>query len=326
LKFLEEYCADCLEITNVSGNGDGTINLTVQITHPFPDNPEYTGFDVKGIIMFTGSHELPWWDMEIFPFGTSGDHHYFYVSWALKGDPEVLNPDGYSVHWSPYWESGSTLPIFNYYEGKYTNGTPTANINAYRNFYSDENRHMFAVDNSVYQTYHISLPPGPVTAGYAVEALWVPPSVEPVTNPVTDFPWSANQPEPYYLQFVVNDGEPIADADWNPPSCHKVRFEYNRWPDMPDEMDVSRITYPPWNNGESWIVAGQSGLQPDQCSNPPTDVIWLPGGSATFPIPSGYENGIYRGVAVLHAAGIPPFPFHEDYFVYDIFDFTIDTQ
>ncbi|HEX9744555.1 MAG TPA: hypothetical protein VGB30_03925, partial [bacterium] len=71
---------------------------------------------------------------------------------------------------------------------------------------------------------------------------------------------------------------------------------------------------------------GQSGLQPDQCSNPPTDVIWLPGGSATFPIPSGYENGIYRGVAVLHAAGIPPFPFHEDYFVYDIFDFTIDTQ
>ena len=49
LKFLEENCANCLEITEIKNNGDSTIDLTVRITHPFPGFPEYTGFDVKGM-------------------------------------------------------------------------------------------------------------------------------------------------------------------------------------------------------------------------------------------------------------------------------------
>ena len=57
LKFLESYCADCLQITKIKNNGDSTIDLTVRITHPFAGHPEYTGFDVKGIIMFNGSYE-----------------------------------------------------------------------------------------------------------------------------------------------------------------------------------------------------------------------------------------------------------------------------
>ena len=59
LKFLESYCSDCLKITQIKNNGDGTIDLTVKITHPFKGFPQYTGFDVKGIIMFQGSHEIP---------------------------------------------------------------------------------------------------------------------------------------------------------------------------------------------------------------------------------------------------------------------------
>ena len=58
LKFLESYCTDCLKIMGIKNNGDGTIDLTVQITHPFKGHPEYTGLDVKGIIMFNGSHAL----------------------------------------------------------------------------------------------------------------------------------------------------------------------------------------------------------------------------------------------------------------------------
>jgi hypothetical protein len=137
LKFLEEKGNNFLKITKIKNNGDGTIDLTVKITHPFMGHPELTGFDVKGIIMFNGSWSNP-------------GYKYFYpypnpmrVSWREFGDPQVLNADGYSIRWSPSYDSGSTQPILNYWPGKYSIGTPTANINAYLNFYTDENRHMF---------------------------------------------------------------------------------------------------------------------------------------------------------------------------------------
>jgi len=208
LKFLEEYCEDCLEITSIYNNGDGTININVKIQHPFPDNPEYTGFDVKGIIMFNGSWEANWSSYVSFPFdGTA------IVSYREYGDPELLNPDGYTPRWCPTWESGSEMPIFNYLPGKYTNGEPTANINGFINFFTDEERHMFRVGESVTQTYHIALPPGPLVAGYAVDACWEPPTVTPVTDPLNDFPFSANQPEPYYFRLVLNNDEVIEDLD-----------------------------------------------------------------------------------------------------------------
>ena len=76
LKFLESYCTDCLKITNIKKNGDSTIDLTVQITHPFIAHPEYTGFDVKGIIMFQGSREYvtehPYFLFTLRPIGRPG--------------------------------------------------------------------------------------------------------------------------------------------------------------------------------------------------------------------------------------------------------------
>ena len=124
LKFLESYCTDCLKITGIKNNGDGTIDLTVQITHPFKDHPEYTGFDVKGIIMFNGSHAL---DTSYYganfidcPFPNPS-----LVSWKEMGDPEVLNAEGYTRRWAVSYQSGSSLPMFNYWKGKYANGVPT---------------------------------------------------------------------------------------------------------------------------------------------------------------------------------------------------------
>ena len=91
-------------------------------------------------------------------------------------------------------ETGSDKPIYNYSPGKYSNGTPRANINGYLNFYT-ENRHMFSCNKSVTRVYHIWLPPGqPVVAGYAVDACWEPATVTPVKDPIADFPVSANQP------------------------------------------------------------------------------------------------------------------------------------
>jgi len=221
MKFLEGGCSNCLKLAGIKNNGDGTIDLTVDITHPFPGHPEYTGFDAKGIIMFQGSHEIPAkWDwLPVYPDN-------FRLSWRLLGDPEVLNAEGYTYYWSPWYDSGSSQPIFNYWKGKYSNGTPTANINAYLYFYSNENRYMFECEETVTRVYHIWLPPGPVAAGYAVDACWMPPDVTPVTDPAADFPRTANQPEAYHFKCVYNDGQPL-DGFWimMSPSLAKARGE-----------------------------------------------------------------------------------------------------
>ena len=259
-KFLEQYCTDCLQITNITNNGDGTIDLTVRITHPFTGHPEYTGFDVKGIIMFNGSHTVHWHSLEIYPYGEESNHNYFYISWAELGDAEVLNRDGYTVRWSPWWDSGSSLPILSYWHGKYTIGTPTANINAYKNFYTDEERHMFRDDGSVSREYHIYLPPGPIAAGYAVEACWEPPLVTPVTDPLNDFPITANQEEPYYFRFVVNDGEPVTEEVLTfeyEGDCSYARFEWSQWYGDPPHQAAQSWPYYP-----DWVVRNQSAFEP----------------------------------------------------------------
>jgi len=232
-KFLESYCTDCLKIKNIKNNGDETIDLTITIAHPFSGHPEFTGFDVKGIIMFEGSHEIP---DNIFKYPLYPQN--FRASWRLLGDPEVLNADGYTYRWSPWYDSGSTLPIFNYWPGKFSNGTPTANINAFLNFYSMEERHIFESDAKVERTYTIFLPPGPVIAGYAIEACWEPPVNTPVDDPVNDFPITANQPECYSFNCVLNDGLPVTSDD---PCCnitdvsiHEARAEIYFWYIHPD--------------------------------------------------------------------------------------------
>ncbi|MFH1514446.1 MAG: hypothetical protein ABIG42_03205 [bacterium] len=226
-KFLEEYCTDCLKITKIKNNGDSTIDLTIKVEHPFTGYPEYTGFDVKGIIMFNGSHYLRWDSKTIFPYKDD-----FIISWRDTGDPELLNPDGYTPRWCPTWDSDSPLPIFNYWPGKYSSGIPTANVNGYINFYTDDERHMFRVNQSVEQIYHIYLPPGPVAAGYAIEASWEPPIVTPVTDPINDFPISANQVEPYYCNLLINNGEPITYdpcCGYGPDHCDDYKVITRQW-------------------------------------------------------------------------------------------------
>jgi len=237
-----------LQITQVKNNGDGTIDLTVRIDHPFNGFPQYTGFDVKGIIMFNGSYEYPWPSNDII-----WPDEIIRLSWRETGDAEVIDPDGYTERWSPHYESGSDMPIFNYWEGKYASGVPNADLNAYLNFYTDEERHMFTVDGIVYRTYTIYLPPGPLVAGYAVEACWEPPLVTPVTDPLNDFPITANQPEPYHFEYVVNNGEVITDCDdcCFYINCDKVRIELQQW----NEVTNNQFKIG-WPDGiiDTWII------------------------------------------------------------------------
>ena len=231
LKFLEQYCTDCLKIDKLTNNGDGTVDLTVTIKHPFANHPEFTGFDVKGIIIFNGSHLMTTGNGATYWLELPPDQ--FRVSWRELGDPQVLNPDGYVRRWSLSYDSGSDLPMFNYWKGKHANGEPNADVNAYLNFCSTEERHMFAVDAKVTRTYKLWLPPGePIVAGYAVEACWEPPTVTPVKDPLNDFPSSANQPEAYYVKWVLNNGEPLkynGDCCEGNGDCSDLWVEIKQW-------------------------------------------------------------------------------------------------
>ena len=305
LKFLEEYCTDCLKITNIHNNGDSTIDLTVQIKHPFKGFPQYTGFDVKGILMFDGS----WTNEGHFYYPPWPDP--FRVSWRGLGDPQVLNADGYTLRWSPSYDSGSTQPIFNYYEGKYANGTPTANLNAYKNFYTHENRHMFITDGIVTKTYTIWLPPGEaVTAGYAVEACWEPPLKMPVTDPINDFPSTANQPEAYEFKIVLNSGEVITDPDCcnspiHPSKCHAVSKQWGGH----TALAVAIFSEFYSQLGAVWPVC---------------DDEWPELYCGVF-YPQNFPDGDHIGVGI-NFKGVVNYPPYGTEMAYTVFEFTIDFE
>ena len=323
LKFLEETCTNCLQITGIHNNGDGTIDLTVQITHPFPGMPQFTGFDVKGIIMFEGSHDL----------GHSPENKPLYpqnysCSSRLLGDPELLNPDGYTYRWSPWYDSGSSMPIFNYWPGKYSNGTPTANINGYMNYYSNETRHMFECNAEVSRTYHISLPPGPLVVGYAVEACWEPPLVTPVINPADDFPVTANQPEAYHFKVVYNDGEPVTDInccneddDFDTWSVYEARVELDLWympfpPDIPYDNEFQLLER---STEIDWWSEGYGSVDFDQHCDGPDNWYCIRGGTFFY-----NPAGTFKCLAIENHVdpGGPTIPVK--YPAFDIFEVVIE--
>jgi hypothetical protein len=325
LKFLESYCTDCVKIIKIKKNGDGTIDATVRITHPFPDNPEFTGFDVKGIIIFKGSHELEWNSKYVFPFSNPAR-----VSWKELGDPELLNPDGFTPYWCPEWDSGSSAPIFNYYPGKYSHGTPTANINAFINFYTDEERHMFRVGKSVEKVYHIWLPSGSVALGYAVDACWEPPISTPVLDPINDFPVAANQPEAYHFKYVINAGNPITEASCcgtytecaNPDvGCKNLWVEKLAWSEKKPEHGFA--IFFPHPLGYPQVYPFDSG---GAClSDPPGNPEWqCTGWAGSKQITELWPNGKYRGAACIHFG--EPYIVYTHQAAYDVFDFTIDIK
>jgi hypothetical protein len=290
VKFLESYCSNCLKIKGIKNNGDGTVDVTVEITHPFTGFPQYTGFDVKGIIMFKGSHEIPdnLSKLPLYP-------QNYLLSWRRLGDPELLNADGFTYYWSPYYDSGSSQPIFKYYPGKYSHGTPTANMNGFLNFYTNENRHMFEVGKSVERVYHIWLPSGPVAAGYAVDGCWEPPTTMPVTNPANDFPYSANEPECYQFSVVINEGNPIETGmccNIGQSSVYEGRVETNLWYNLNPKYDCPDCRWVGmWNETMKF---SKTGYSTDKCDAPPEHPNWRCLGELDF---FNYDDGTYQLLA-----------------------------
>ena len=207
-------CNNCLMIGKPIPQPDGkTFKVQVMLTHPFPQQPQFTGFDVRGTIMFPATRKwesaMGLWGIKVVSDGswipdTLLDYMPVYFSLAEDGGGQLLNKDGYTFYLYP--GLGSVLPpqyqapIFNYSKGVHANGPdPDSTVNGFKLFTNDPERRMFKVDHTIVRTYHIAPPAGEFIFGYVVDACWAPPTTLPVTDPINDFPWWANCEDGYIL-------------------------------------------------------------------------------------------------------------------------------
>jgi len=195
---------NCIKIERIEVLPEGDLAVDISIKHPY-NNPVYTGFDVRGILMFPSSQYIP--DNELRklagrePFGM----WWYRFASSEKGDAQLMNPDGYTSIFAPddryswgSYELEEGYPIFEYFEGQLASGENLGTVNGFKRYHSNETRHMFEVGRTITRTFIIRPPAdGPVLASYAVYAHWIDPLVMPVTNPATDFPPEANSPMPY---------------------------------------------------------------------------------------------------------------------------------
>jgi len=221
---------NCINIWKIKLLPGGDLAVSISITHPYND-PCYTGFDVKGIIMFPSSQLIS--DPEIYEnrYGKPPSTWFMRFASYRKGDAELMNPDGHTIIWAPdrqerqqwQFELEEGYPIFGYYKGRMASGEDIGVINGFKTYYTHQNRHMFQPGYTVTRTFIIRPPAeGPIQASYAVYAHWAPPSVYPVKNPAVDFPPEANSPIPY--EFRIEQVGPID-------------------PDAPDEVDAESILW-----------------------------------------------------------------------------------
>ncbi len=202
-QFLEEGpCTSCLSIMPPIIPQTYGMDVTLALTHPFPGLDQYTGFDVRGIVLLEGTY-----DFDIFSMLTTR---------AGAGDPSVLNHDGWTTAFNAI---DYTLPgILGYSPGTMippppTWSNPDNNLNAFKAFYSagqsedDGGRRAFFAGDAVSRTYEIQFNTAePLRFWYAVDASWE----EPVGSApweLDDFEPDANCPEAYRFDFSVVSGE-----------------------------------------------------------------------------------------------------------------------
>ncbi len=188
--FLETSpCTDCLRITNPVFYPDNRLSVDLTLTHPFHNLPEYTGFDVRGILATDSDFEFP----------LSGRK----IAWG-DGLPRLLLPNGYTSVFNPTeFDPNSPGPaVLKYINGKWaTVESPDATLNAYSAFQRGTPRRMFASGDFETKTVWLHVPYGPVQFGYIVDACWAP--VDEVIDPLVDFPPEANCLEAYRVDVLV---------------------------------------------------------------------------------------------------------------------------
>ncbi|MCX6647664.1 MAG: hypothetical protein NTY09_15075 [bacterium] len=220
LKFLEVGpCSDCFRIVgfNFPGPGYENLNVDIRIDHPFNDLL-YSAFDVRGIIMFNGSHEFPAIDK------TTSD--------PSIGEGSLLNADGYTALYNASTLTAPVGDLQKYFPGKLSTATvPNSDINGYIYFRSDDpanNRNAFYADSFDVKTFSMKLPTEVFVIGYAVDASWWLPVSEPVDDPLTDFGADANCTEPWKIE-AKDIGPGLTEED----GSAKIQIDVYDWQGNP---------------------------------------------------------------------------------------------
>ncbi len=196
LKFLEPPPPLRMQLHNLEIDGD-KIDVDVELIHPFPGLDRFTGFDVCGIVITSGS---------ITGFSDPD------IVIAGEGDTRLVNADGLTRWWNPReFPYNETIPIWGYIDGGM--GTPdeiaefSATLNGYKYFadglgvdddlteLDHAGRGTFGAGSAHMRHYTIELDAG-LVFNYAIDASWLPPETDPVVVP-DSFPDSANREEPY---------------------------------------------------------------------------------------------------------------------------------
>jgi len=256
-------CPNCLATGPIQPKGDGTFKIDVTLKHPFPGMPRYTGFDVRGVVIFPATHHWYLWEDELHLMSyLPGDawedpnpYTEFSFSRAEQGGGQLLNADGYSYYFSPSFPQVKKPPICNYQKGKFAIGNNDeldSTVNPYLQFQNIEERRIFTCDAVITRTYHIQPPQGAFKFGYVVDASWVPPTKTPVTNPAKDFPDWANAEDGYTLG--VQQVKPISKQ--GPGTDHKViewKLRHNEACSPEEGLRFAYVLAPGLWGSDDWI-------------------------------------------------------------------------
>lgn len=209
-----------ISLAAVPGESDlanGLFVADITLTHPLANKPQFSGFDVMGILMTKGS-------VDVGP-----------LKFAGTSDTRLLNADGYTRWWNP---AEFTSPgMFGYTQGNLS-PTPasilTATVNPYKYFAdalsptstmsavqnapldADNGRGIFSSGASNTRRYQIQfeMNPGPkVQFGYAIGASWLLPDPNPPNEVPDDFPINANQPEAYNIAIADKANSLFYDSE-----------------------------------------------------------------------------------------------------------------
>jgi len=198
-------CSYCLTLGKPKIDPDGSIEIKVTLRHPFLAQPKYTGFDVRGTIMFPATR---YWKTKgymytVYQYPVFEGKIPLYFSRSEDGGAQLLNADGYTFYLFPGLDLGPEFdqPVFNYSKGVHAYGPdPDSTVNGFKLFTNDPQRRMFKVSDVISRIYHIAPPEGEFVFGYVVDASWAPPTKTPVTDPLNDFPFYANCEDGYVLE------------------------------------------------------------------------------------------------------------------------------
>ena len=193
LYLMEQWpCTDCVRIENISKLANGEWLFDLVLKHPCKEEKlGFTAFDVRAILMFSATGEFP----------------ALHVSWPDPTQPggTLLNPNGYTTLYNPSWFPEEAL--HGYFAGAYsTSVPPSSTLNPYKDFSPVSERRHLIPGAEARAAMHIVLHMPGDRLGYAIDASWAPPVVDPPISIPDDFGLSSNIPEPFALLIdpVIN--------------------------------------------------------------------------------------------------------------------------